>query len=232
MGREPGGHEPGDRSFIPALGYHSLTRFYDPVLSLLLRDGAWKAAFVEQIAPRAGERILDLGCGTGTLAILIKQAAPRAEVVGIDPDPAMLDRARRKAEMAGVSIALERGHADDLGAPADPARRHDKVASSLMFHHLDTAAKRRALEGIMARLEPAGTLHVADWGQPQNLLMRVFFLAVQLDDGFATTRDNIEGRPPDLMRENGFEAVAETRTRATALGSLSFYRARKPDRTL
>ena len=220
------GREPGQKKFVPALGYHSLTAFYDPVLALLLREDTWKAEFVEQIAPRADERILDVGCGTGTLAILIKSAAPEAEVVGLDPDPAMLDRARRKADVAGVRIAFEQGYADELGAPGAAQERYGKVVSSLMFHHLDTEAKQRALDGIRAWLVPGGDLHVADWGRPQNLLMRALFLTVQLDDGFATTRDNVLCRLPDLMREAGFEAVGETRRLATALGSLSFYRAR------
>lgn len=220
--------DPRSKSFIPGLGYRSLTAFYDPVLALILREATWKPAFVEQIAPRAGERILDLGCGTGTLAVLIKTAAPGADVVGLDPDPAMLDRARRKAEDAGVAITFERGYADD---PGEPARRCDKVVSSLMFHHLDTAAKRRALEGALDRLKPGGELHVADFGRPQNRLMRALFLTVQLDDGFATTRDSVQGRLPEFMRDAGFEAVAETCRRGTALGSLSFYRARKPGGT-
>ena len=213
------------KRFIPGLGYHSLTAFYDPVLALVLGEAKWKRAFVEQIAPRAGERILDLGCGTGTLAILIKTAAPQAEVVGFDPDPAMLERARRKADEAGAAIAFERGYADD---PGQPAYRCDKVVSSLMFHHLDTQAKQRALKGARSCLKPGGELHIADFGRPHNLLMRGLFLTVQLDDGFATTRDNIEGRLPEFMRDAGFEAVAETCRRVTALGSLSFYRARKP----
>lgn len=215
----------GQKRFIPALGYHGLTAFYDPVLSIVLREATWKPAFVEQIAPRAGERILDVGCGTGTLAVLIKTAAPGAEVVGLDPDPVMLDRARRKAEEAGLRITFEQGYADELAAPAS---RYDKLVSSLMFHHLDAHAKRRALQGARAWLKPGGELHIADFGRPQNLLMRGLFLTVQLDDGFTTTGDNVRGRLPELMDEAGFEAVAETRRQATALGSLSFYKGRNP----
>jgi ubiquinone/menaquinone biosynthesis C-methylase UbiE len=221
------GHEPGHKSFIPGLGYHRLTAFYDPVVALLLREGTWKAALVEDVAPKPGERILDLGCGTGTLAVLIKTAEPEAKVFGLDPDPAMLERGAAKADRAGVRISFERRFADELGAPEDPESCYDKVVSSLMFHHLDSEAKRRALKGIMAWLRPGGTLHIADWGRPQNLLMRCLFLTVQLDDGFAATRDNVLGRLPVLMCDAGFEEVAETRRYATALGSLSFYRGRK-----
>jgi SAM-dependent methyltransferase len=97
-----------------------------------------------------------------------------------------------------------------------------------MFHHLATAAKRRALASVLDQLKPGGELHIADWGRPQSLAMRLMFLPVQLLDGFATIRDNVDGRLPEFMSDAGFEEVCETRQWATALGSLSFYRARKP----
>ena len=64
---------------------------------------------VEQAAPAAGRRVLDLGCGTGTLAIQVKRRQPYAEVVGLDADPEMLDRARSKAAGAGVELEFDRG---------------------------------------------------------------------------------------------------------------------------
>jgi ubiquinone/menaquinone biosynthesis C-methylase UbiE len=217
-------HQPERRSFIPASGFRWLTAFYDPVLAHLLREETWKAALVEQVAPQAGERILYLGCGTGTLSVLIKKAAPSAEVVGLDPDPEVLKRARHKAESAGLAITWQQGFADQPGEEGD----YDKAVSSLMFHHLATEAKQRALASVLDQLKPGGELHIADWGRPQNLAMRVMFLPVQILDGFATTRDNVQGRLPEFMRAVGFEEVAETRQWSTALGSLSFYRARKP----
>jgi SAM-dependent methyltransferase len=107
-------HQPDQKSFIPASGSRWLTAFYDPVLALVLRERTWKAALVEQIAPQPGQRILDLGCGAGTLAVLVKTGAPAAEVVGFDPDPQVLERARRKAEAAGLAISWRQGFADEL----------------------------------------------------------------------------------------------------------------------
>ena len=216
------------RKFVPALAFHWLTALYDPAVALLLRERTWKAAFVNQIAPRAGERIMDLGCGTGTLAILLKQTAPDSEIVGTDPDPTILARARRKAADAGLAIEFRQGFADEAGEPTPEEGRYRKIVLSLMLHHLDTAAKRRTLARALARLEPGGELHIADWGRPPNRLIRALFLPVQLLDGFATTRDNVLGRLPDFMQEEGFGDVAETRRWTTGLGSLSFYRARRP----
>lgn len=77
-------------------------------------------------------------------------------------------------------------------------------------------------------MRPGGVLHVADWGQAANPLMRVLFYLVQLLDGFKTTADNVAGRLPQFMRECGFVDVAETRRFATPLGTISLYRAFVP----
>ena len=73
-------------------------------------------------------------------------------------------------------------------------------------------------------LRPGGEIHIADWGKAQNLLMRIAYLIVQLFDGFETTRDNVEGRIPELMEEAGFVSVEETHHQMTAFGTLSFFR--------
>jgi hypothetical protein len=99
------------------------------------------------------------------------------------------------------------------------------VVSSLVFHHLTTENKRRTLRKIRAWLRRGGELHVADWGRAQDLLMRLAFLPIQLLDGFETTSDNVRGRLLPLMREAGFEEVAETHRERTIFGTLSLYRA-------
>lgn len=53
--------------YVPALRFHWLTRFYDPLIRVTLREDRFKALLVEQAVPQPGDRILDLGCGTGTL---------------------------------------------------------------------------------------------------------------------------------------------------------------------
>src|SRR5437764_7482027 len=89
------------RTYLPAAGHDWSLPLYDPIVKLLGGDAARKA-LLEQAALRPGQRVLDVGCGTGTLATLIKQLYPDVEVVGLDPDPKALARARRKAARAGV----------------------------------------------------------------------------------------------------------------------------------
>jgi ubiquinone/menaquinone biosynthesis C-methylase UbiE len=207
--------------YIPALRFRSLTRFYDAVLNTVLKEERFKRRLVEQASIEPGHRVLDLGSGTGTLTVMLKQAQPLAEVLGLDGDPEVLEIAGRKAAAAGLEVEFRQGMAD---APPFEAGRFDRVVSSLVFHHLTTDQKQRALEQARRLLQPGGEIHIADWGKAQNLLMRVLFLGVQLLDGFETTKDNVQGRLPDLIRAAGFEGVEETHHEMTLLGTLSLYR--------
>ena len=99
------------RAFVPALGDHRLSPFYDTTISLMTCERTWRRAFVKQIAPEPRDVILDLGCGTGSLAVLLKQSEPGASVYGIDPDPDILTRAEIKARDAGVLVHFAQGFA-------------------------------------------------------------------------------------------------------------------------
>lgn len=220
---------PAKTTFVPAAGVHWLTRFYDPALALLMRERVWKRDLLEQVAPRPGERILDLGCGTGTLALILQQACPDATIIGLDVDPEVLAIAERKAAQAGARITFVQGRVDvPPTSPVLERESFDKMVSSLVFHHLGREQKRRALAQTAGLMRPGEEMHVADWGRPQNALMRLLFYPVQLLDGFANTSDHVKGRLPDLMGEAGFADVRETRRWATVFGTLSFYKGVKP----
>lgn len=211
--------------YIPALRFHALTRWYDRVLGIALDEDRFKQLLVAQAGIKPGFRVLDLGCGTGTLTLMLKRACPGARIIGLDADGAALATARRKIEAAGLHIPLIRALAFDLPFPPGSFGR---VLSSLVFHHLATDAKRRTLEAVRTLLEPGGELHVADWGRAQDPLMRLAFLGVQVLDGFANTTDNVRGRLVPLMREAGFAQVAEPYRGRTLFGTLSLYCAVAP----
>lgn len=90
--------------YIPALGFHWLTPLYDPALRWLMREAEIKRFLVEQMAIRPDMHVLDLGCGTGTLTIMIKQLHPNVEVTGIDGDPEVLAIAREKVDRADIFV--------------------------------------------------------------------------------------------------------------------------------
>src|SRR5438270_8100613 len=118
------------RTYLPAAGHDWLLPLYDPIVKLLGGDAA-RRALLEQACIRPGQRILDIGCGTGSLVVLIKRQHPDVDVVGLDPDPKALARGRHKAARASVSIQFDQGFADAL--PYTDAA-FDRVFSSFMFH--------------------------------------------------------------------------------------------------
>ncbi len=214
------------QSFIPALNYKWLTPLYDPLIAFTIRESTFKRHLVQQAAILDGHKVLDVGCGTATLTLLIKQTHTTANVVGIDADPDILDRARGKAKRSGLPILLDHGMSYQLPY-ADGT--FDRVLSSLVFHHLTRERKVETLKEIHRVLRPEGELHIADWGKSSNRAMRAAFLLVQVLDGFETTTDNVNGLLPVLMEEAGFVGVEETKRFATVFGTLSLYRGRKND---
>jgi SAM-dependent methyltransferase len=210
--------------YIPALRYDWLTPLYDPLVRWTLRESTFKRHLVKQAGIDRGHRVLDLGCGTGTLALLIKSHYPKAEVFGLDADPKVLAVARAKAAEAGQIVTLDHGMAFEVPYPDASFNR---VISSLLFHHLTREKKERTLKEIFRVLRQGGELHVADWGKARNWPMRVAFLLVQMLDGFETTADNVNGLLLEMFRSAGFEEVQETIRYMTIVGPLSLYSARK-----
>jgi ubiquinone/menaquinone biosynthesis C-methylase UbiE len=195
--------QPAD--YKPALRFAALTSLFDPVVATMSRERAFKRLVLDHAAIAAGDTVLDLGCGTGTLALMAHADQPSATYTGLDADPAILERARAKANAAGTAIAFDQALADDLPYDADS---FDVVLTTLFFHHLDDTTKRAAAAEIVRVLKPGGRLVVADFGRPQDPLMRVAVTAtVQLLDGRATTSLNVAGRLPDLLREAGLRQV-------------------------
>ena len=213
------------RGFVPALGIDALTPLYDPLVALTTREATFKRRLLGQAAVREALAVLDLGCGTGTLATRIARACPEANVTALDGDERMLARARRKAEAAGVEVRFDLGMAQELPYP-DAA--FDRVVSSLFFHHLNGPQKRQVVGEVFRVLKPGGEFHVADWHRPQDPLMRLLFLPVRVIDGFAHTADNVKGRLPGIFEQAGFVRTRVESRMRTVIGTLGLFSAVKP----
>jgi SAM-dependent methyltransferase len=225
-----------DGTYVPALGWRRLAPLYDP----LVRRAVGEEECQRRVLARAalsparrpvpdgtGRRALDLGCGTGTLALLMKQREPAAEIVGLDGDREILRIARAKTATHHHDLPLVNAMSFDLPFLDES---FDRIVSTLLFHHLTRENKRRTLAEVWRVLRPGGELHIVDFGPPKNRAMRLKFLLVQLVDGFATTRDSLTGVLPGLLRDAGFSNVEEWDRQDTAVGTLRFYQAAKPAR--
>ncbi len=210
--------------YIPALGFHWLTPAYDVMVRLTTREQIFKSALIEQAKIEPGHKILDLACGTGTLAIWAKKRHPNAAITGIDGDPSILAIASRKARAVNLPIDFDHGLSVSLPYPD---ASFDRVLSSLFFHHLSWADKQRTAGELYRVLRPGGELHVADWGRATGPLMRAAFLTIQLIDGFKNTRDNVDGKLVALFQGAGFYDVSQRRTFSTVLGTMALYRGTK-----
>lgn len=180
---------------------------------------------LEQAEIHPGDRILDLGCGTGTFAIMLKTNYPTAKVTGLDGDPVILVQARNKISTAGLNIVLDESMA--YSTPYSEAE-FNTVFSSLFFHHITAEDKAHTIGEVYRVLEPGGFFQICDWGRPSNPVSRLMALFVQLLDGFEETRDNIKGRLPAFLKRAGFEDVKQLSHLETVFGTLDFISAKKP----
>lgn len=206
-----------EERYVSAAGLRGLTRFYDSIVAVTMRERLFRDRLTRQVLADlpVAARIADVGTGTGTFAIGLAAAAPAAEVIAVDGDPEILALAEAKA--GAGAVAWRRGLAAELPL-AD--RSCDRVAMSLLLHHLDADGKRAALAEAHRILRPGGSLHVADWGKPRDPLMRAGSFTLAIFDGFDGIRDHVAGRLPLFIRSAGFADFRCHDRLRTAWGSL------------
>lgn len=208
------------KAYLPAADHDWLLPLYDLFVKLLGGETARKT-LLDQATIQPGFRVLDIGCGTGTLAILIKRLHPLMDVVGLDPGPRELARAKQKARRAGISIPLNQGFADEL--PYKNAS-FDRVFSTFMFHHVPLDKQEKTLSEVRRVLTPGGCFHMLDFAGSEascyGLLARRFHSSNHL-------KYNSEERILTLMNRAGFISCEKVTEGAMLFGSLrtKYYRA-------
>ncbi|MFC4870603.1 class I SAM-dependent methyltransferase [Negadavirga shengliensis] len=147
------------RKHLPPAGKKWLLGLYDP-LSKLFGVNKNRRKLIELARLQEGHKALDIGCGTGTLILNIKQRYPDIEIIGLDPDSHALALARWKAKKAGFQISLDKGFSDNLPYPD---LNFDRVFSSFMLHHLDMEQNLATLREALRVLKLNGVMLLVDF---------------------------------------------------------------------
>jgi len=192
-------------------------RWYDlfgRVISLG-RDKAIREKLIQLAAPARGEKVLDVGCGTGTLAIALKSSVGTGEVHGIDASPEMIEVAKEKAAKAGSDIDFQVAL---IEAIPFPDATFDLVTISLMLHHLPDDLKRTGLDEIRRVLKPGGRFMAMDFAahshSPLGHLLSIC--------GHSRGESTVDKLTP-MLKDAGFSGVEGIPTRHK---NFAFIRAR------
>ncbi len=204
-----------NEEFVSALGNNRFTRFYDPMVRYTTRETRFKKQIVQCAKIQEGERVVDFGCGTGTLLLKLHEKYPNAEFFGVDIDLDVLDQARTKD--SSKSLNLENSPSSNTPFPDD---FFDHALSTLLFHHLSHEEKLRTLSEIRRVLKPNCYFYYADYGLPSGKLQSALSKIIVQVDGDETTSDNLEGRVPKLIFEAGFAEYRAPIRINTMLGTI------------
>lgn len=177
-----------------AVSYDPITQYVLPPNEAIVRQGLIQRI---QSQPR---RILDLGCGTGSTTLLLKQAFPQAEVIGLDLSPYMLVVADYKARNAKLDIQFQHGKAEQTGFPD---ASFDLVTASLLFHEMPPAVSREILRECFRLLKVGGEVAILDGNQ--TTLRQTAWLTEIFEEPYI--KDYAAGSIDAWMGAAGFGAV-------------------------
>jgi len=191
---------------------------YDAMVSLMGFGRAVQELILQANIER-DHSVLDVGCGTGTLIVMLKRKYSDVQVTGLDPDLKALRRAQNKTKRE-VSVQLDHGFGDELPYSE---RSFDRVFSSFMFHHLDEQERERTSREVLRVLKPGGSFHLLDFVAGDAA--HGFF--ERLIAGHALMKTNTNERILKLMSRAGFTNVTKVKEGSMLFGLMrtSYFRA-------
>lgn len=179
-------------------------QYYDFAVNItsLGHAGLLRKMTVDNASIQSGDNVLDVGCGTGEVALLAKTRAGDGKVYGIDPAPEMIAEARSKAARKKLEVDFRVGVIESLPFPDSSM---DVVTSSLMMHHLTEDLKARGLAEIYRVLKPGGRLLIADFMRPTGSLVSHLFIALTRHQGLKNGIEDLS----KLLHEAGFTQITQ-----------------------
>lgn len=203
MPTTPTTDRPPNREYriLPAANRHWLTPFYDLLCELMGLGRGFQRSVLARLGLHGDERLLDVGCGSGTFLAETLRRYSGVTAVGVDADPEILAIAQRRLRRHRTRASLHIARAEALPFPD---ASFDAAVSTLTFHHLPTPAKRAALAEVYRVLRPGGRLLLVDFGvRPgrrvpwwEGLFETVEYL-----------EDNVRGLLPGFVTDAGFTGV-------------------------
>jgi ubiquinone/menaquinone biosynthesis C-methylase UbiE len=178
-----------------AVTYDAITQYFLPPNESWVRQ-----ALIDSIQVQEPRRILDLGCGTGSTTLMLKQAFPKAQVIGLDLSPYMLVRAEHKAQSAGLDIIWRHGDGEKIPFPE---ASFDLVTASLLFHETPIDISQKIMRSSFRLLVPGGQMLVLDGNQ--HTLRQVKWLSEVFEESYIG--DYGAGSVDAWMGKVGFEAI-------------------------
>ncbi|MFC1531823.1 class I SAM-dependent methyltransferase [Thermodesulfobacteriota bacterium] len=180
------------------LGY--LADYYD-ILTFTERS-KFRSKQISLINLQEGEKVLDVGCGTGALSILAGLlVGETGKIEGIDLAPEMIEKAKAKAKKNKLKIKFRTASIDELPYPDE---FFDVVISSMMFHHLPIEVKKKGLEEICRVLIKGGKFFLSDFCSPHYITIPIMYL---MFIWISSTRFQLLGKLPKLIEESSFKTM-------------------------
>ena len=192
------------KNYIPPAHYDFLTTFYDIGCVLLGFGKNFRCRIIQHLGLWGTEHLLDAGCGTGTLLVMLKKYYPEVIAEGLDPDKKALQIASQKSHRNNANILLHCSTMDNMPIESNS---YDVIVSSLVFHHLQKDNRFASLKECLRVLRPGGRMLLVDFGPPRpyivdRILSGLFSLFEPIEDGR-------KGRIPELILKAGFSKVNE-----------------------
>ncbi|MCL4873666.1 methyltransferase domain-containing protein [bacterium] len=212
LSREPGARTRG----MPLNWAAPFYEWYCPKIGL---GRSFRERTLEFAGIRPGEKILDVGCGTGVLTRMAKERGGRdGTAIGIDPAPAMIGAARKAASFEGSRAEFRVAAVEALPFPDDC---FDLVLSSLMLHHLPPDLKVQGLSEVKRVLRPGGRLLLVDIDRPEYPLWWALAWPLLF---WHFTKSQLGGGTPEFIKEAGFREIER---KGGWMKILGFWSARK-----